>query len=290
MTDEIKTIQLDDPAYPELLRQSFCPPKLLYYRGSLDFPKRRILAVIGTRRMSMVGRRSGEMIIPPLARAGYTIVSGLAYGMDTVAHSTTLAAHGVTLAVLANGLDDASIYPRENLPLVHHIIASGGCVLSEFPCGTTPRKQFFPQRNRIVAGLCHGVLVIEAPEKSGALITAFRALNENREVLSVPGPITQETCGGTNLLLKLGAHVVTCAQDVLHVFGDDIRDRQEQMHLPELSPDEQRIVECVRAEALHLDEIAERTKLDIRIIHSTLGAMELKGLIQSMGNGRFIKK
>lgn len=288
---DIKTIHFDDDGYPPLLRQSARPPKLLYYRGSLPLPAGRILAVVGTRRMSVIGRRSCEAIVPALARAGYTIVSGLAYGLDTHAHLQTLANKGIAIGVLANGLDDESIYPRENRPLVHRIIESGGCVVSEFPPGTTPRREFFPQRNRIVAGMSHGVLVIEAPEKSGTLITAFRALHENREVLAVPGPITHPTFAGTNRLLKLGAHVITSADDVFNVFGDSFdRTEGERIDTGSLSEHERCILACVEREVFHSDEIADQTNLDIRTVHSTLGMLELKGIVRSEGNGRYTKK
>lgn len=286
----IRTISLDDSSFPALLQQIAAPPDRLYYRGSLEYSQKRILAVVGTRRMSSIGKRACEMLVPPLARAGYTIVSGLAYGVDTLAHRLTLDAGGTTVAVLANGLDDESIYPQENRVLLHRIIDQGGCVFSEYPPGTTPRKEFFPQRNRIVAGMSHGVLIVEAPEKSGALITAFRALNENREVLAVPGPITHETFGGTNLLLKLGAYVVTSPRDVLHVFGDDIDEEREHSRVHDLTEYERKIMDTIRDEEKHLDQIAESTALDIRVVHSTLGMLELKGLIYSTGNGCYVKK
>lgn len=289
MNASISTVCSEDPDYPALLRHISSPPKLLYYRGSLPIRAHRILGVVGTRRMSVIGRRSCEAIVPALARAGYAIVSGLAYGLDTHAHEQTLANKGLAVGVLANGLDDESIYPRENRPLVHRIIESGGCVLSEFPPGTSPRREFFPQRNRIVAGMSHGVLVIEAPEKSGTLITAFCALHENREVLAVPGPITHPTFSGTNILLKKGAHVVTCANDVFEVFGDEPPEAHTLFGLnTQLSDCERRICAVIATDPLHCDDIAQRTNLDIRTVHSTLGSMELKGVIQSDGYGRFV--
>lgn len=288
--NDIRTLALDDPDAPPLLRHIASPPQMLFYRGSLDFPKERILAVVGTRRMTSIGRRVCELLIPPLAHAGYTIVSGLAYGVDTLAHRLTLEAGGITVGVMANGLDNESIYPQENRALIERMIEQGGCVFSEYPSGTTPRKEFFPQRNRIVAGMSHGVLVIEAPEKSGALITAFRALHENREVFAVPGPITHETFAGTNLLLKLGAHVVTHPRDVFNVFGDADGKEQEHPQILQLTDTERAILACVHDEERHLDEVAEQTNLDIRVVHSTLGMLELKGLIHATGNGCYIKK
>lgn len=288
--NSIQTIRIDDTEYPELLRHISSPPSTLYYRGILTKPQGRMLAVVGTRRMSVLGRRACDAIIPPLSAAGYVIISGLAYGIDTCSHVAALDACGITWVVLANGVDDNSIYPRENLQLVHRIIESGGCVFSEFPPGTTPRKEYFPQRNRIVSGMSHGVLVIEAPIQSGALITAFQALNENREVLAVPGPITHPTFEGTNLLLKKGAHVVTCANDVFDVFGDEPPSKQEVVIHDNLSEEERIIIACIATEPLHLDAIAERANLDIRTVHSTLGNMELKELVISAGNGQYVKK
>lgn len=289
--NSIQTIRIEDPEYPELLRHISSPPSMLYYRGILAKPQKRMLAVVGTRRMSVLGRRACDAIIPPLSVAGYVIISGLAYGIDTCSHAAALDARGITWTVLANGVDDNSIYPRENLPLVYRIIESGGCVFSEFPPGTTPRKEYFPQRNRIVSGMSHGVLVIEAPLQSGAMITAFQALNENREVLAVPGPITHPTFEGTNMLLKKGAHVVTCANDVFDVFGDEQPEPQETVGMPDNFSEEERIIlACIATDPLHIDTIAERANLDIRTVHSTLGSMELKGIVISAGSGQYVKK
>ncbi len=279
----------DDSQYPTLLKSITYAPKLLYYRGTLPSESQPRIAIVGTRTMSVYGQRVVEMLIPPLVRAGYATVSGLAYGIDTTVHRVTLEAGGVTHAVLGCGIDDMSIYPSVNRPLAHAIIDSGGCLLSELQAGTSPRKQFFPMRNRIVAGMCKGVLVIEAPEKSGALITAFMALDENREVFAVPGPITHRNTKGTHRLLQLGAHVVTCAEDIFRVFGDDGTPAKIPSRHNSFSPDEAKIIACLKEDPVHIDTIIEQTLLDSRTINSTLGIMEMKGIIKNVGQMRYIQ-
>ncbi|MDP2630927.1 MAG: DNA-processing protein DprA [Candidatus Uhrbacteria bacterium] len=286
-------IREDDIRYPSLLKNSKHYPKLLYYRGELPSESQPRIAIVGTRLMSVYGQRVVEMLVPPLVRAGYATVSGLAYGIDTCVHKVTLEADGVTHAVLGCGINDENIYPLQNRPLAHAIIDHGGCMLSEFAPFTSPRREFFPMRNRIVAGMCKGVIVIEAPEKSGALITAFIALDENREVFAVPGPITHRNTKGTHMLLRLGAHVVTCAEDVLRVFGDDIESQKtfsrSQRHAINLLPEEEKILACFGEDPVHIDTIAEQSCLDIRTINSTLGIMELKGFVKNVGQMKYVR-
>lgn len=286
-------IREDESRYPSLLKNCKNNPKLLYYRGELPAESQPRIAIVGTRLMSVYGQRVVEMLVPPLVRAGYATVSGLAYGIDTCVHKVTLDAGGVTHAVLGCGINDENIYPAVNRSLAHAIIDHGGCVLSEFAPFTTPRREFFPMRNRIVAGMCKGVIVIEAPEKSGSLITAFIALDENREVFAVPGPITHRNTKGTHRLLHLGAHVVTCAEDVLSVFGDDLGSRKSSGHSKQrpanLSPEEEKIFLCLGEDPVHIDTIAEQSCLDIRTVNSTLGIMELKGFVANVGQMQYIR-
>ena len=286
----VSTVLCDDELYPHLLTQIPQAPALLYYLGTLPAQTMTCLAVVGTRKVSTYGESATQLLVRPLAQAGYCIVSGLAYGIDTCAHRIALDVGGCTVAVLANGLDRDSIYPSANIPLAKRIIEHGGCVMSEYPIGTKPQKAYFPLRNRIVAGMSSGVLVIEAPEKSGALITAFSALEQNREVCAVPGPITHRNSAGTNMLLKMGAHVVTCASDIFRALGDDTEDEERTQKDPVvLGEIEQKIYDCVSDEAMRVDDICARIQLDIQTINSTLGIMELNGLIKNVGGMRYIR-
>jgi DNA processing protein len=187
---ESRILELDGQCYPTALRSVPQPPPSLHVRGRLDLLERPGIAVVGTRAHSTYGRDATVSFVVGLVRAGYTIVSGLARGIDSIAHRTALDVGGDTVAVLGTGLDVP--YPPEHSDLFA-LIAERGCLVSEFPAGTPPRKYHFPQRNRIIAGLARGVLVVEAPEKSGALITANFALDEGKEVFAVPGPIHNPT-------------------------------------------------------------------------------------------------
>jgi len=210
----IGLITINDKAYPELLKEIYVPPSLLYIRGNLKSSDRISLGVVGTRQLSTYGHRITPLITADLVRAGLTIISGLAKGIDTLAHKAALKANGRTIAVLGSGLDKKSIYPQVNQHL-SEIISQKGALLSEFPIDTKPFAQNFPQRNRIVAGLSLGVLVIEAPKKSGALITARNALEQNRDVFAIPGSVFSHNSFGPNNLIKLGAKLVNQASDIL---------------------------------------------------------------------------
>ena len=200
--------------YPKLLREIYSPPALLYIRGKLEPSDEFSLGIVGTRKLSSYGQQITPLITADLARAGLTIISGLAKGIDALAHQTALKAEGRTIAVLGSGLDKKSIYPFINQGLAEEI-SQKGAVISEFPIGAEPLAQHFPQRNRIISGLSLGVLVIEAPEKSGALITAKDALEQNRDVFAVPGPILARNSSGPNNLIKMGAKLVSRANDIL---------------------------------------------------------------------------
>lgn len=202
--------------YPSALRVLPQPPPVLFVRGRRELLDRPSLAVVGTRQYSVYGRDATVSFVVGLVRAGYAIVSGLARGIDSVAHQTALEVGGETIAVLGSGLDVA--YPAEHRDLAE-TIAEHGCLLSEFPPGTPPRKHHFPQRNRIISGLARALLVVEAAERSGALITAHYALEEGKEVFAVPGPIHNPTSRGTNRLIQDGAALVMSVADLLHVMG-----------------------------------------------------------------------
>jgi len=218
--EKIDLITINDKTYPELLKEIYVPPPLLYIRGSLKSSDRISFGVVGTRQLSAYGHRITPLITADLSRAGLTIISGLAKGIDTLAHKAALKANGRTIAVLGSGLDKKNIYPQVNQHL-SEIISQRGALLSEFPIGTKPFAQNFPQRNRIVAGLSLGVLVIEASKESGALITARNALEQNRDVFAIPGSIFSRNSLGPNNLIKLGAKLVNQANDILDELNLD---------------------------------------------------------------------
>ena len=219
-SNEIATVRIGDDGYPPLLREIHDPPSVLYVRGdpaALLHPLP--IAVVGTRKMTAYGAAAVRIVVGPVARAGACVVSGLALGIDAAAHAVALEACGTTVAVLAGGVDRDSVGPRTNAPLAERIIASGGALVSERPPGSSPSKMAFPRRNRIIAGITRGTLVIEAAAKSGSLITAYLALDAGRDVFAVPGPITSAASAGTNGLIRRGAAPATSADDILTAYG-----------------------------------------------------------------------
>lgn len=215
--EELRAVVLDlrGSDYPEALRFLPRPPPVLFARGRLELLARPGIAVVGTRAASTYGRDATAALTAGLVGVGYTIISGLARGIDSIAHRSALDLGGDTVAVLGTGLDVA--YPPENREMIEEL-AEGGCILSEFPPGTPPRKHHFPQRNRLIAGLARAVLVVEAGERSGALITAEYALEEGKEVFAVPGPIHNEGSQGTHRLIRDGAALATCAADIVETM------------------------------------------------------------------------
>ena len=283
-----KAVAIFDNDYPKLLKEIYAPPPLLYYLGQNDLNNDFLLAVVGTRKISGYGKQTTEQIIKELTCAGLTIVSGLALGIDACAQHTTIDCGGKTIAVLGSGID--KIYPSSNRKLAEMIIESGGAIISEFPPGTPPYKSNFPQRNRIISGLSLGTLVIEAGQKSGALITARYALDQNREVFAVPGNIFSANCFGPNELIKRGARVATCAFDILQILNLEQADdyKTTKQAIPE-SKTEEILIEILQNEAVHIDKIAQYARLDISVVNSTLSIMEMKGIIKNLGNQRYIK-
>jgi len=211
---EIKKITLEDKNYPPLLKKIKNPPKTLYYLGKLE-KKENGLAVVGTRKCSSYGKEVTTELVSELSEAGLTIVSGLAPGIDTLAHQTCLKTKRETIAVLGTGLDEKSIYPKSNLLLAKKILEERGALISEYPPGTRGTHFTFPQRNRIISGLSLGVVVVEAKEKSGALITANFAFSQKRKVFAIPGSIYSSNSRGCHLLIKKGAKLIEKAEDIL---------------------------------------------------------------------------
>ena len=284
---QIKFITTDELLYPKLLLQIHNPPFILYYRGNLEIFNRPSIAVVGPRQASFYGKQVVIKIISELVQAGFLIISGLALGIDTEAHQVTLDNNGKTAAVLGTGLD--TIYPSINRSLSEKIIKDG-CLISEFPPDTSPLRNNFPRRNRIIAGLAQATLVIEASEKSGALITARFALAENREVMAVPGSIFSPSSQGTNNLIKLGGWPITETQDIFSILGMDITlDHAPTVTKLQASEKEAEILKFLEFEPRHINELVELTQLDTSIINSRLTIMELNGLVKNIGNMNYIR-
>lgn len=211
----IEEISIGSKEYPEQLREIYDPPLKLYTLGNKQLLKEKGIAIVGARKATEYGKNVALQISKELSQSGINIISGLALGIDSYAHLGTLHEEciGKTIAILGSGLD--KIYPRENIELARRIIKSGGCIVSEYPVGTSANKLNFPQRNRIISGLSKGVIVVEASEKSGSLITADFALEQGRDVFAVPGDVNKETSRGTNNLIKQGAKIVTNYKEIL---------------------------------------------------------------------------
>ena len=294
--EKINFITWHDPEYPCLLKEISSPPFILYYKGSLntlDDTHKLRLAIVGSRKHSAYAEKTINEFIPGLVAEKIEIISGLALGIDSLAHRVTLNNRGLTIAVLGTGLDSMSIYPTINRKLAQEIINRGGIIISEFSPKTQALKQNFPQRNRIISGLAQATLVIEAKEKSGSLITAAYALDQNREVLAIPGNIFAEFSKGTNNLIKAGAKSITDLSDILEVFK--IETNKATNNRPLKTKDlifknelEKIIYEVMqqanaRAERITVDEIIKITKLDTAVINSTLSMLELRGIAKSDG-------
>jgi DNA processing protein len=217
--ENITVVSINNPAYPALLKEINDPPFVLFTRGKLPNQNLPTLGVVGSRKFTDYGKFTCQEIVAPLVNNRIVIVSGLALGIDAIAHQTTLDNNGITIAVLGGGVDKKTIAPASHAKLAEQIIASGGAIISEYPPEFTPTIYSFPARNRIIAGLSLGTLVIEAADKSGALITAKCALDYNRDVFAVPHAINSPTGIGPNNLIKMGAKVVTKAEDILEAFS-----------------------------------------------------------------------
>jgi len=288
-----KIIALGDERYPERLRTIHDPPAVLYCDGLPETGDRQAVAIVGSRRATPYGLRVTEALAGELSRLGITIVSGFARGIDAAAHRAALAAGGRTIAVLGCGLDVD--YPPGHKSL-HVEIAAGGAVLTEFAPGTPPRAAHFPRRNRIISGLALGVVVIEAAEDSGSLITARLALEQGREVFAVPGPIEAPTSRGPHGLLKQGAKLVEMVDDIVEELLPQL-DRSLQTlktepiaALPkhvDLSSSERAMLDMMSREPLHLDELTERTGLTPAVVAGILLGLELRALVKQVPGQRY---
>jgi DNA processing protein len=287
--ENVKMVTLDSLDYPDLLKEIHNPPYILYAKGHTETLKSHpIISIVGSRKCSHYGTRTTLGFAKELSVAGFTIVSGMALGIDTFAHRGALEADGKTIAVLGNGLDDASIYPKNNFNLSREIMENG-LLLSEYPIGTQAGPLTFPARNRIIAGLSLGTLVTEANEKSGALITAQMALDYNREIFSVPGQINSPGSFGTNNLIKKGAKVTTSIKDILEELDFIANNRISARIIKKpSSPEEETILNILTHEPIHIDNISKVAKLQTAKVASTLSMMEIKGWVKNIGGQNYI--
>lgn len=302
----IELLTLDDPRYPAALRQIHDPPFLLYLKGTITPADAAAVAVVGSRRMTHYGREQARKFSFHLARAGFTIISGLARGIDTAAHEAALAAGGRTIAVLGSGI--GNVYPPENQALADRI-AGSGAVLSEFPVLYVPDKQSFPLRNRIVAGMSSGLLVVEAPARSGSLITANQALEQGRAVFAIPGPIDRPSSEGCHRLIQQGATLVCTPDDVVDELGLEINalplDFTESVAKPiarrapedpapptrnvDLSELERRLLSELALGETTIDRLAEATQVPAGRIGAALLQLEMKRLVRQLPGKYFSK-
>ena len=286
LSEGVQILTWDDPDYPERLRQINQSPYVVYLKGNLIEEDIWSVAVVGTRRPSAYGRQVTEMLTRSLAEQGITIISGLARGIDGIAHQMALEVGGRTLAVLGSGL--GQIYPPEHRDLASRISSQGG-LISDYPPDTPPDGSNFPPRNRIIAALSKAVLVMEAGQKSGASITANYAAEQGKEVFAVPGKITSPLSKGSNQLIKLGSHPLLEAQDVLDFLNMKLVARQQVVRrtLPG-DPKEAVLYNTVGDEPLHVDEISNQAQLPIEEVISTLAVMELKGMVRKTFGMKYI--
>ncbi len=284
--EEIKIVSINDPLYPYGLKKIPSPPKLLYVRGNIGNAKEKCLAVVGARRCSNYGKQAASEIVRSLAQSGFTIISGLARGIDGIAHWAALEGGGKTIAVLGSGIDDQSIYPRENLLLAKKILEKDGAIISEYPPGSPISPYNFPKRNRIIAGLSLGTFVVEAKEKSGALITARCANQQKKKIFALPGPFYSLNSRGAHKLIQQGAKLVIDANDILTEFNlppqlkFNIQKGETKL--------ENTILKIVAKKALHIDNIIQEVRINAAAVSGALTVLEMKNQVKNLGGNVYI--
>jgi DNA processing protein len=298
-------VHLEDARYPPALRQIYDPPPVLYVKGTLDRADNLAIGIVGCRRCSLYGQEQSSRLAHLLAAAGFTIVSGMARGIDTAAHTGALAAQGRTLAVQGCGL--SRVFPPENAKLFDLISASGACI-SELPLRAEPLAENFPPRNRIIAGLSLGTIVVEASLRSGALITAQAALESNREVMAVPGKVDSPVSQGPHRLIKEGAKLIETVEDVMEALGyigDQLKDHTaltakettQKVETPlfeatkfNLKGHEKTIYDALGKDPLHIDQLIADTSLPAGAVNASVVSLRLKGLIKQLPGNLFVKR
>ena len=279
-------ITFHDPLYPEGLKQIYDPPPVLFLKGELQPNDRFAVAIVGSRICTNYGKDVTQKMTASLCAKGFTIISGMARGIDTIAHTSTIKAGGRTIAVLGSGIDVP--YPAENVQLFSKIPESGA-IISEFPPGTRPIKENFPKRNRLISAMSLGVLVVEASERSGALITARHAVEQGKEVFAIPGNINWLTSKGTNDLIKKGARLVDDTDDIVEELAPLLKGylREAKRELPPLNEEEHAILRICDREPTHIDDIIRQTNMAPSRVMSVLLDLELKGVVKQWEGKKF---
>ncbi len=286
--EQINLLSFTDTDYPQLLSEIPQAPPLLYYRGALGPSDELMVAIVGTRKISTYGRSIVPDFTIELAQSGITIVSGLAFGVDALAHQICVDNNFRTIAVVGSGIDTKSVYPKQHQYLSEQIIATGGAIISEYPPGTPAYKQHFIARNRIISGMSTGTLVVEANLKSGALITARHALDQDRSVYAIPGPIYAEGSQGPHSLIRMGAQLVTKAGDILGDLNITDDTTATSINLADFTPDQQLILEQLSFEPKNIDEIIQSIELDASTVTAILTLLEMKGVIRNIGAQQYV--
>jgi DNA processing protein len=289
--NQLKIVTFKDEDYPENLLSIYDPPPFLFVRGEISKADRNAVAIVGCRLASTYGKRITERIARELAKRGITIVSGLARGIDSIGHLSALKEGGRTLAVFGSGLD--IVYPPENKKLAEKI-RSSGALISEFFLGTKPEAPNFPRRNRLISGLSLGVVIVEAGARSGALLTAHCALEQNREVFAIPGNLDTKNSEGTNKLIKQGAKLVTSVEDILEELkltgdGKPTSPGKTEKDISHLSEMEKNIFRLISDEPYHIDKVATQASVSVPQALSTLLSLELKGLVKQLSGKMFVR-
>ncbi|MEN6351171.1 MAG: DNA-processing protein DprA [Syntrophomonas sp.] len=281
-------ITIEDDDYPPMLRVISQAPFILFYRGRPEVLRQLCLAIVGSRKASAYGKKVAHDLARDLAAAGVVVVSGLARGIDSEAHQGAMDGSGTTIAVLGSGID--VVYPPENRKLYEKILEQG-TIVSEFLPGSHPEANNFPRRNRIISGLSSGVLVVEARQKSGALITADFALEQGRDVFAVPGPVSSESSKGTNNLIKQGAKLVSSVEDILEEYVSPLPNSriEEQQTLLMLDRSEEEILKYISYEATHMNDILTASSMNNGLASTLLLKLELYGLIKCLPGNYYVR-
>ena len=288
MSTDMVVIPKDDARYPAALRHIYSPPLQLYVRGNVELLKtKHMLAVVGSRRASAYGQSAIKKLLTPAVRAGLPLVSGLAYGIDSMAHRLCLELNTPTIAILGSGLDEASLYPSAHRQLAKRIVEQGGAVITEYPAGTKAQMYYFPARNRIVSGLTAATLVVQAAERSGSLITARLALEQGKDVFAVPGPITDPLSAGTNQLIQQGAAPAIAPEDILEYFHLTTTPAAPREY--QLTGTQQRLLQMLTAQPQHIDAIVQQTNLPAPTVSAALIELEMLDIAQNLGGMKYVK-
>ncbi len=286
--ENIALVEIKNKNYSKLLSEIYNPPTLLFCKGNVSLLNTICLSIVGTRKNTSYGQQACNKLCLDLIRNNFTIVSGLALGIDSIAHNIAVNNNGKTIAVLGSGINKTSIYPASNRYLADKIISNNGLIISEFSLGASPSRYSFPMRNRIISGLSIATLVIEAAQKSGALITAHYALEQNRDVFAVPGNIFSKTSIGANKLIKQGATPVNSAEEILETL--DLKHFNSYIDNKKIIPktlEEEKIIPHLNHEPIHIDELIRLSGLNAPELSSTLSMMEVRGIIKNYGGMKY---